>query len=89
MLNIKILGGGCANCKRLEAETQAVVDSLGLEAEFLHVTNHAEIMKYPILATPGLVVNEQLTSAGRIPSRTEIEGWLIQASDERPSPSMD
>ncbi len=81
MLNIKILGGGCANCRRLEAETRAVVETLGLEAEFIHVTENDEIHKYPILATPGLVINERLLSAGRIPSRTEIEDWLKKAAN--------
>jgi small redox-active disulfide protein 2 len=80
MLNIKILGSGCANCKRLEAMTREVVSNLGLEAEFIKVTDHNDIMKYPILATPGLVVNEQLVSAGRIPSKAEIEGWLKQSA---------
>lgn len=80
MLNIKILGSGCANCKRLEAMTREVVGAMGLQAEFTKVTDQNEIMKYPILATPGLVVNEQLVSAGRIPSKTEIEGWLKQAA---------
>lgn len=79
MLSIKILGGGCANCKRLESLTREVVGALGLQAEFTKVTDHNEIMQYPILATPGLVVNEQLVSAGRIPSKTEIESWIKQA----------
>jgi small redox-active disulfide protein 2 len=81
MLKIKILGSGCANCKRVEALAHAAVESLGLQAEFIKVTDHNEIMKYPILATPGLVVNENLVSAGRIPSQTEIEGWLKQANN--------
>ena len=80
MLKIKILGSGCANCKRLETMTREVAGTLGLEAEFIKVTDHNDIMKYPILATPGLVVNEQLVSAGRIPSKTEIDGWLKQAA---------
>lgn len=79
MLNIKILGGGCANCKRLEANARKVVEDLGLEAEFEKVTDYGEIMKWPILSTPGLVINDQLVSAGRIPSLTEIESWLRSA----------
>jgi small redox-active disulfide protein 2 len=80
MLNIKILGSGCANCKRLEVMTREVAGTLGFEAEFTKVTDHNDIMKYPILATHGLVINEKLVSAGRIPSKTEIEGWLKQAA---------
>jgi small redox-active disulfide protein 2 len=80
MLNVKILGSGCANCKRLEAMTREVVNSLGLQAELTKVTEPNDILQYPILATPGLVINEELVSAGRIPSKTEIEGWLKQAA---------
>jgi small redox-active disulfide protein 2 len=76
MKNIKILGSGCANCKRLEATTRKVVDALGIEAEIEKVTDYAEIMKYPILSTPGLVINEKLVSAGRIPTEEQIETWL-------------
>ncbi len=76
MLNIKILGSGCANCKRLEAVARKVVSDLGLDAEFEKVTDMNEIMKWPILSTPGLVVNGELVSAGRIPSESEIAGWL-------------
>lgn len=80
MLNIKILGSGCANCKRLEQMTREVASSLGIQAEFVKVTDHNDIFKYPILSTPGLVVNEQVVSSGRIPTKTEIEGWLKQAA---------
>ena len=76
MISIKVLGSGCANCKRLEATTRKVVENLGIETQIEKVTDYAEIMKYPIMATPGLVVNEKLVSAGRIPSEVEIEGWL-------------
>ncbi len=76
MVNIKVLGSGCANCKRLEAATRKVVELLGIEAEIEKVTDYAGIMKYPILATPGLVINEKLVSAGRLPSEAQIAQWL-------------
>ena len=76
MLTIKILGSGCANCKRLEADVRKVAEGLKLETEIIKVTDYAEIMKYPILSTPGLVVDEKVVSAGRIPSEQEIAGWL-------------
>lgn len=76
MVNIKVLGSGCANCKRLEATARKAVETLGIEAEIEKVTDYAEIMKWPILSTPGLVINEKLVSAGRIPSEKEISDWL-------------
>ena len=76
MLTIKVLGSGCANCKKLEAVTKKVIEDLGLDAQIDHVTEYADIMKYPILSTPGLVVNEKVVSSGRIPSEAEIAGWL-------------
>ncbi len=76
MLTIKILGSGCANCKRLEAQTRKVVEKLNIEAEIVKVTDHMQIMEYPILATPGLVIDETVLSSGRIPSEMEIETWL-------------
>lgn len=76
MINIKVLGPGCANCKRLEQIARKAVEDLGIEAEFEKVTNYNDIMKYPILSTPGLVINEELVSSGRIPSEAEITDWL-------------
>ena len=76
MVNIKVLGSGCANCKRLEATARKVVATLAIEAEIEKVTDYAEIMKWPILSTPGLVINDKLVSAGRIPSEQEITNWL-------------
>ena len=76
MLIIKVLGSGCENCMKLAALVHQVVGELNLEAEIIKVTDRFEIKKYPILATPGLVINEKLVSAGRIPSEAEIAGWL-------------
>ena len=79
MVIVKVLGSGCANCKNLEALARKVVADLGVEADIIKVTNHDDIMKYPILSTPGLVINEKLVSAGRIPSEAEITTWLTNA----------
>ena len=79
MLTIKVLGPGCQNCKNLEAIARKAVADFGLQAEIVKVTDWDEIKKYPILATPGLVVNEKLVSAGRIPSEAEVMTWLADA----------
>ena len=79
MINIKILGSGCANCKRLEQITRKVVETLALEAEIEKVTDFNEIIKFPILSTPGLVINYKVVSSGRIPSETQITDWLVGA----------
>ena len=79
MLTIKVLGSGCANCKRLEQLTRKVVDDLGVEAEVIKVTEYTDILSYGVMATPGLVINEKLVSAGRIPTSAEINTWLADA----------
>ena len=75
-MRIKILGPGCAKCHRLEQMTREVVAELGLDADFENVTQIEQIMAYPILTTPGLVVDEEVKSSGRIPNKDEIRGWL-------------
>lgn len=81
-MRIKILGPGCANCQKVEQIARAAVLDLGAEAEFEKVINFDEIMKYPIMATPGLVVNEELVCAGRIPSIKEVISWVKEALAE-------
>ncbi len=76
MIEIKILGHGCANCKRVEQIARKVVEDNQFEASFEKVTEDSEIMKYPILSTPGLVVNGKVVSSGRIPTETEVTNWL-------------
>ena len=79
MLIVKVLGPGCQNCKNLEAIARKAAANFGIEAEFIKVTDWTEIKKYPILATPGLVINEKLVSAGRIPNESEVMTWLADA----------
>ena len=79
MLSIKILGPGCLNCRKVEEVARHAVVDLGLEAKFEKVTDYGAIMHYPILATPGLVINEEIVCDGRIPSHAEVAAWLEKA----------
>ena len=73
---IKILGTGCAKCNRLEQLTKESVAELGLTATFEHVTEMDQIMAYPVMSTPALVIDEVVKVSGRMPSKVEIAGWL-------------
>ena len=82
MLMIKVLGPGCANCKKLEQITRSTVTMLGLDAQVEKITDYNAIMKYPILSTPGLVINEKVVCSGRVPSPAEVTTWLTTAEME-------
>jgi small redox-active disulfide protein 2 len=82
MLTIKVLGSGCENCKRLAYLAERAVTHLGVEAQIEKVTDLARMMEYHVLSTPGLVINEKLVSAGRIPSEAEITTFLTNALSE-------
>jgi len=79
MLTIKVLGSGCANCKRLEAIAHQAVDQLSIEAEIIKVTDYKDILAYNIMSTPGLVINEKVVSSGRVPGEAEITTFLTTA----------
>lgn len=82
MITIKVLGSGCPNCKKVEAVVRQAVGNMGLEAEIVKVTDYVEMMAYPILSTPGLVIDEVLVCSGRIPSDAEVSVWLADAAME-------
>jgi small redox-active disulfide protein 2 len=76
MLTVKILGSGCANCKKLEAVAREAASKANLKPEFIKVTDMMEIMAYDLLSTPALVINEKVVSSGRIPTVAEVQQWL-------------
>ena len=77
MTNVKILGAGCANCKRLEQSVRRVAEARHLDLTVEKVTDYAEMMKWNIMQTPGLVVEDKLVSAGRIPKDDELARLLV------------
>lgn len=82
MIEIKVLGPGCANCIRLEQIAQKVINNLAAEAKIEKVTNYQEIVELGVMATPGLIVNGEVVSSGRIPSETEVTDWVIEALEK-------
>jgi small redox-active disulfide protein 2 len=81
-LHIKILGGGCANCERLEKHAKAAVTQLGVEATFEKSGDYNEYARYGLLATPGLVVNDKLVSGGKVPAVSQVVTLLTNVLAE-------
>lgn len=75
-MDIKILGTGCAKCETLETVTHQAVDELGLAAEFEKVTDPAEIASRGVMATPALVIDDEVVLAGRAASKADIAALL-------------
>ena len=79
MVKIEVLGPGCANCQRLEANAREAVAMAGVEAEVVHVIDYRDIMARGVLSTPGLVIDDRVVSVGRVPSAGDIAAWLTEA----------
>jgi small redox-active disulfide protein 2 len=73
---IKVLGSGCASCKKLEENTRKAVEELGIEATIEKVEDFKKIMAYGVMKTPALVVDEKVKIMGRVPSSEEIKKYL-------------
>ncbi len=80
MIEIKVLGPGCTNCKRLYAEAEKAIALQSTPATLTKVEDIKDIMAYKILATPALVINGEVKSAGRIPTSDQITAWLATAA---------
>lgn len=82
-MKIKILGTGCAKCHSLEKTVKEVVKDLNIAAEIEEVKDMGKILEYPILATPGLVINGRVVSSGKVPDKTEVAAYINGALSEK------
>ncbi len=76
MKRIEVLGSGCPNCQKLEANAREAVGMAGVDAEIIHVTDYREIAARGVISTPGLAIDGRLVSTGRIPAAGDIAEWL-------------
>ena len=84
MLDIKVLGPGCANCRKLEEVAREAVAATGVEAEITKVTDMGQIVAYDVLKTPGLVINEKLVSTHEEP-QSKRKPMPVRREKERPA----
>ena len=75
-MKIKVLGTGCPKCKKLYAEAEKAIASSGIRADLEKVEKIDEIIKYGVMAMPGLVIDEEVRASGRIPKSEEIASWI-------------
>ena len=78
-MTIKVLGMGCANCRRLEENVSRTVFEMGLDATIEQVTDFPAILAYGVSSTPALVVDERVLAAGRVPDSGQIRKLLAPA----------
>jgi small redox-active disulfide protein 2 len=82
-MNIKILGTGCAKCHELEKTVREVVAELKLDATVEEVKDFKKILEYPILTTPGLVINEKVVSSGQVPKKEDVKKLILNVAEKK------
>jgi small redox-active disulfide protein 2 len=82
-MEIKVLGTGCPNCKRLDKLTRQAVAELGAAATVVKLEDLDQILAYDILSTPALVIDENVVVSGRVPRKNEIVAWIQAALGEQ------
>lgn len=76
MKDIKVLGPGCKRCQTTEGMVKAAAAALGIEASIEKITDYAEMAKYGIASTPGIVIDGKVVHAGGLPKEDDLKRWL-------------
>ncbi len=79
MVNIKVVGSGCANCQKLEQLCKEAVAESGIEATVEKVTDFKNFADLGIFMTPGLIINDRVKSSGKIPTKSTLLQWMVEA----------
>lgn len=82
MLQIKVVGPGCMNCNRLEAMCREVVKEDGLDATIVKITDIKTFADLGIFMTPGLIINDQVISSGKLPGKALLRQWISAAAEK-------
>lgn len=80
-MEIKVVGTGCASCKKLEESVRAVVAENNIEAEITKISDIMEIAKSGILITPGLIIDGKIKLSGKLPEKNEVEKIILEAKN--------
>jgi small redox-active disulfide protein 2 len=78
-MHIKVLGSGCANCHKVEELTRQAVAQLGIEAQVELATDMQEMLRYGVMSTPAIVINDKVVSVGRVPALSQITTMITSA----------
>ena len=79
-MDVKILGSGCRNCQKLEANTRQALADLGIEAEVDHVRDEVDILSWGVMSTPALVIGDQVVVSGRVPSADHVRDLVASGA---------
>jgi small redox-active disulfide protein 2 len=79
MLDVKVLGTGCANCKRTKSIISEVIQENHFDAQVVEVTDMGAIMAYGVMSTPAIVINEKVVTTGRVPAKSQVAEMIRQA----------
>jgi small redox-active disulfide protein 2 len=86
-MNIKVLGTGCAKCAELQDVVERAIAQTGMDATVTKVEDMQAIMRYGVMSTPALVIDERVVSSGRVPDVAQIGSWLTSAAAEAGKPA--
>ena len=75
-MEIKVLGPGCPKCEQTDKMVKDALQEIGVAADVEKVTGTMDIAKYGVFGTPAVVVDGEVKSVGKVPSKEDIKGWI-------------